>query len=256
MKRKNPYELASPDRQHTVEELTDERDLERRTERWTGGGREQDLPTDRANDARGGKKGEREDELRVVRRCQRQADPVEIGPVQGEVDACTAHEHGRQKGSRAVPATPPRISSIVRWRLRAAVDRPSAKHLDHSLLHRIFDPGDDFVERLVERRRRLEPKDCPRLSDVWLAPLNVMLVAWIGNVVELDIGPQAHPDLLGQLDDCSRGGRRDVEVVICNASGCSIAVAMPTARSPPYVKCRTCVPDPRMCNGFCPLTIF
>ncbi len=95
MEREDSDELACPDRQHTVEELTHERDLERWAQRWPRRRCEQDLPTNRADEGRGEKENERENELRVIRRRQRRAHPVEIRSAEGKEDAGSAHEQGR-----------------------------------------------------------------------------------------------------------------------------------------------------------------
>ena len=57
----------------------------------------------------------------------------------------------------------------------ASSHREQARPLDRALLDGLADPGDDLVEHLVERRRRLEAEHVARLLDRRHAALHVVL---------------------------------------------------------------------------------
>src|SRR5690242_10541751 len=86
---------------------------------------------------------------------------------------------------------------------------------DVAMLDLLFDPGDDFVEHITERRGSLEAEDLLSFGHVRHALLDVVLERFVGNVLErLLVAVDLLPDHLGQLEHGGRLGGRDVEVLV------------------------------------------
>jgi hypothetical protein len=93
------------------------------------------------------------------------------------------------------------------------------------------------------------------LADVWDPFLYVTIERLVtGQLQRHSRALDLPPDYLGQFPHPGGCCGGEVEVLV-GGIGCSIAVTMPRARSPPYVW-RTWSPLPRMCSGFWPLSTF
>ena len=76
------------------------------------------------------------------------------------------------------------------------------------------DPWDDLVQRLRQRRRRLEPEHPACLLDGRDALLHVVRVRLVRDVPQRLVPLDLAPDQLGQLQHRRRLGRREVEVLV------------------------------------------
>src|SRR5260370_15458478 len=89
---------------------------------------------------------------------------------------------------------------------------PRSDSSNHDLL---ADPGNDFIEHLVEVGARLEPEDRPGLANIRAAKLHVILVGRVVDDLEWPVGPvDLAPDPVGELDDGRRLVGGQIEILV------------------------------------------
>src|SRR5437773_4951319 len=93
-------------------------------------------------------------------------------PGIGKMPACAP-----MKSCRMTNATPPKLRAITigLWRHPRAPRSSASRGLRANTLKLAADPGNDLVEHLIQRGRRLEAQDLARLAHVGHAALDVVL---------------------------------------------------------------------------------